>query len=480
MTRPKYSINWPLAAFISLILGAMTSACIEDGFSTSPSDQISFSADTLDMGEVFTGELAATHRFIVYNRNTKGLSISRIALSGENAGYFRLNVDGFAGSEFSDVEIRAKDSIFVYVDVNLPENGTADPRRIKADIDFSVNGVTSSMPLAVTGRDITRVKGHVVTADETFTPGRPYRIIDSLVIEQGATLTLEPGTRLLFHDGARLDVRGSLRSAGTSENPVILTGDRTGEVISGVSFDIMSRQWFGVIFHESSESNVLEFTEVSNTQVGVCAYGDHESSHDFNTPQLQIVNCRLRNSGDVVLRAVNSSINAFGCEFAEAAVDLVLLAGGSYRFDQCTASNNYLFSAISGSAWHFIPPQDAIADNPAVISTSALITNSITHGYGGDADPTDLSKDFPDVLFQNCMFKANGSDDNNFNSCHWDSDPLFYTVRNDYLFDYRVKPESPAIGAADLNIGTALSPVDFYGCTRTSDLGAYVFVQPAE
>lgn len=139
-------------------------------------------------------------------------------------------------------------------------------------------------------------------------------------------------------------------------------------------------------------------------------------------------------------RAVNTSINAFGCEFAEASSDLVLLAGGSYRFDQCTASNNYLFTAISGSAWHLLPA-DTSADEP-VMPTEAIVTNSITHGYGGDVAPTDLTKDFPDVRFQNCMFKANGTDDDNFVSCIWDADPLFYTVRDDYYFDYRVRPDS--------------------------------------
>lgn len=159
--------KWLAAAFVAILTFTMAS-CIEDGFSTSPSDQISFSVDTLDMGEVYTGELAATHRFVVYNRNNKGLNISRISLSGENAGLFRLNVDGFAGTTFSDVEIRAKDSIFVYVDVNLPENGTVDSKRVLANIDFSVNGIGSSLPLAVTGRDIIRMKGHIVTSDETF------------------------------------------------------------------------------------------------------------------------------------------------------------------------------------------------------------------------------------------------------------------------------------------------------------------------
>ena len=61
-----------------------------------------------------------------------------------------------------------------------------------------------------------------------------------------------------------------------------------------------------------------------------------------------------------------------------------------------------------------------------------------------------------------------------------DSDPLFYTVRDDYFFDYRVRPDSPAIGASIPTLSTGLSPIDYYGITRTSDLGAYTFTAPEE
>ena len=55
---------------------------------------------------------------------------------------------------------------------------------------------------------------------------------------------------------------------------------------------------------------------------------------------------------------------------------------------------------------------------------------------------------------------------------------MYYTVRNDYYFDYRLQPESPAIGAADPMLTNPLSKTDRYGNRQPSapDLGAYVFV----
>ncbi|MDE6612225.1 MAG: hypothetical protein K2K22_06660, partial [Muribaculaceae bacterium] len=59
---------------------------------------------------------------------------------------------------------------------------------------------------------------------------------------------------------------------------------------------------------------------------------------------------------------------------------------------------------------------------------------------------------------------------------------LYYTVREDYIFDYRLRPDSPAIGAADPLLTLPDAATDAYGLPRgaTPDLGAYVFTEPAE
>ena len=71
-------------------------SCIEDGISTSPSDQPEFSVDTLAIGDVFTDETTPTYSFKVYNRHDKVMSINSIRLTGSKD-YFRLNVDGQSG-----------------------------------------------------------------------------------------------------------------------------------------------------------------------------------------------------------------------------------------------------------------------------------------------------------------------------------------------------------------------------------------------
>lgn len=455
-----------------LFISAFFTACIDDGFTSSPNDQPFFSTDTLNMGRVFTAEQTATHRFTVYNPHNKGLNISNIAMTGANASMFRLNVDGMSGKTFQNIEIRANDSIFVFVSADLPETGQNLPQRIEATLDFTTNNVISSVVIAADGQDINRICGDVISEDTTFKAGKPYQVKDSLVVAENTTLTLEPGTVIWFHDNAVLRVYGSLLSQGTPENPVLLTGDRMGNVITNVSFDLMSRQWGGVDFMETSHSNVIEFTEISNTSYGVTVMGDGQ---DIQTKKLTLINSKLRNSGDCVLTALGASVEAYGCEFAEASNSLVVLLGGNHRFDQCTASNHYLFSAVSGASWMIGDVADTEYD---FLPTQALITNCITWGLGSDVYPGDLTG--TEVYFKRCLFKAAGTDDDNFQDSLWDSDPLFYTVRSDYIFDYRLKPDSPAIGKAYGALSDYKLEMDYYGEKRNNDLGAYVYVAPAE
>lgn len=100
----------PLLLFPLLTLLGLCS-CIEDGFTTSPSDQPSFASDTVSLGQVFTEEGTATRRFVVYNRHDKMLNISHISIRPGGSGAFRVNVDGLSGEEFDNVEIRPNDSI---------------------------------------------------------------------------------------------------------------------------------------------------------------------------------------------------------------------------------------------------------------------------------------------------------------------------------------------------------------------------------
>ena len=154
---------------IALIIAL--AGCIEDGFTTSPSDQPLFSVDTLKLGTVFTDEVTTTHRFTVRNPHSKQISISEISLSGDAADYFRLNVDGISGHRFNNVEIRSKDSIYVFVEATLPE-GSKPLSYFEAKVNFTTNGVTSDVVITAAGQNVNRLRAVTLTEDTHFDSAR--------------------------------------------------------------------------------------------------------------------------------------------------------------------------------------------------------------------------------------------------------------------------------------------------------------------
>ncbi|MDE5666060.1 MAG: right-handed parallel beta-helix repeat-containing protein [Duncaniella sp.] len=448
--------------FIFIVLSASVS-CIEDGIDTSPSAQPEFSVDTLKLGVVFTGEPTPTSRFMVYNRHDKIISISNIALRGGD-GAFRINVDGFSGTSFQNVEIRPKDSIFVFVEATLRPNGLPELTDFNDVIDFTTNGVTRSVVLNASGQDVERLHGLVIDSDSRFDATYPYQIYDSLVVAPGATLTIAEGAVLHFHDKAFMRVEGTLVTEGTPQRPVNMAGDRTGNVVGDISFDLMASQWKGLTFAPESRGNRLSHTIVRNTVAGVLA---------DSLSQVSMLNCRLRNSAGYSLVSRYADISLTGCEVAEAAEGVMALMGGKAQISNCTFANYYLFSGLGGASvqlYHYDSESDNGSGMPLL---EASFGNCIFYGNGTDLSPGDLSGSA--VTIHRCLLKSKGKDDDNFIDCLWGEDPLYYTVRNDYYFDYRLQPESPAIGAGY----TALIPeegcLDFYGVDRgpNPNLGAY-------
>lgn len=453
--RRYYGMKQALYSLFILLMTVATS-CIEDGFTTAPADA-PVAADTLHMGTVFTEQRTPTFRFAIHNRASKSVTLTSLRMGGPTADRFRLCVDGFSGTEFADVEIRNNDSIIVLVDALLPANGSNEAQKYKATVDFEACGVGRSVVVDIKGRDAVRLEAVTLTADTRLTAEKPYLISDSLVVASGATLTIDAGAELCFHDGAYLRVRGGLQSLGSAQQPVSMAGDRTGNVVADISFDIMSRQWEGVRITEADRPVVLSHTDVRNTWEGVVVACSRAT----------LLNSRLHNSAGFALAAVEAEIDAVGCEFAEGGAGLVYLEGGRHSFNHCTLGNNYLFAAIEGAAVELAEPADITAD----------FANCIIYGLGSDMSHGDLRDTA--VTLRRCLLKSDGTDDDNFLNCIWNTDPLYHTVRADYLFDYRLQQDSPAIGAADPALTDPRAATDAYGTPRADapSLGAYEYVE---
>src|SRR5689334_249545 len=95
---------------VILLAAVFVISCEKDSFITNGTARLSTSADTLYFDTVFTTTGSVTEFFRIYNNNNKRLRLSKVSLAGGSQSFFKMNVDGTATSEATDVDIDANDS----------------------------------------------------------------------------------------------------------------------------------------------------------------------------------------------------------------------------------------------------------------------------------------------------------------------------------------------------------------------------------
>lgn len=464
--------------FISVLMSAFAGGCISDDVTTSPSDLLTFSSDTLRFDTVFTDLGTPTARLKVFNRASKGINISSIRMRNDD-GVFSMNVDGVSGKTFEDVEIRANDSIFIFVECRIDANDDSRPFKVEGMMDFVTNGVTQTVTLEAYGQNVVRLKGETVENNITFTADRPYIVFDTLRVAEGATLTLLPGTRLLFHDKGFLQVDGTLLALGEEGKMVSLRGDRLDNVIPNAGYEVLAGQWGGVRFGPTSSGNRMEFVEMQSSTSGVKV----DSCGITDRSRLTLVNSWLHNSQGHVLESSHAWVDAYGCCFSDAGEAVVSLTGGIHEFVQCTLANYYLFAVSKESILTLAHLSRKDSSGVSAPLMQAQFKNCIVYGMNSPITPGDLEE--TQVYLYNVLLGVagsdgdhfTGSDDDHFISCLWGENPMFETDREIYMFNYRLKDDSPAIGAGNPEFVVPECLYDMDGVNRLEwgnpALGAY-------
>lgn len=450
-----------------MLFGLIATSCINDDIDSTPGLSLGFSTDTVSFGTVFTDVSSPTARLIVRNPAKKGVSISSIRFK-DSSTPFSLNVDGINGTVFHDVEIRGGDSIYVFIECLLEPDQAIEPRRVSDQLQFTLNGRTQDVEVEALAQNVRRLRAAKIDTDMTLDATLPYLIYDSITVERGATLKIEPGAKLLFHDKAGITVKGRIEAVGEAGRMIDMRGDRLDNVLPDVGYDILSGQWRGIRIAAGSFGNRLEFVDMRSTTDGL----QLDSCADLSQPKLTLLNSWLHNSQGNVLKATGGIVNAYGTCFSESPLAVVSLSGGNHKFVQCTVANNYLFAAVSQAN---LLLENVMPDGGDAPAMNASFENCIIYGLGQPMSPGDLIGS--EVFLRNVLIKGTGTDDANFINCLWDVDPLFETVREDYYFNYRLQDDSPAIGAGNPEFVTPECRYDMDGIDRLANgnpaLGAY-------
>ena len=480
-----------LPLFLIFVCALLASCLNEEGYTTSADARLRLERDTLALDTVLAGEATNTYTFQVFNPQKKTLRIAAIRLAGGAKSPFMVNVDGtfLANGVTGATELAGGDSLRVFVQLNAPASTATSPTPLEDRLLFLLeNGAEQQVLLTASTQSVINLRGARVERDTTWNAPRPYRILDSLVVEEGRTLTLSAGTRLYFHPAARLIVHGTLRAEGQNGAPVELRGDRLGYMFSNQPYDRIPGQWGGVVFTAKSHDNVLDHCEIHSGDFGIRC---DSSSVDFQ--KLILRNSLIHNVGGDGLYARQCAVNVGNSQITNAAGDCVRLVGGRNEFVHCTIGQFYALAGDRGVALHFSnygkgsrAPLERASFVNCIISgynNNDLMRESSTR-YKNDAFNYDFShcllntpKPTKDEHFRNCLFEQDAPEARrqagNFS-------PSFDLRK--LLFVFTLDAKSAAVGTADFAVTQQTFPFDRNGKSQTkggkSDIGCYRHVEP--
>ncbi|MBL7723193.1 MAG: hypothetical protein JNK27_03545 [Chitinophagaceae bacterium] len=313
-------------------------SCRKDSFITSSDARVSISADTLKYDTVFVTAGSTYRTFKIINENNQKLRLSSLKLIGGSSSSFKMNVDGIAGLQFSNLEINANDSLYVFVQVNINPTAANLPFVIRDSIEVSYNGNDKLVQLEAWGQNAHFFRDRVINTNETWNNDLPYVILGSLLVNTNQTLTINKGCRIYIHADAPIVVDGTLQVNGLKDTAdrVYFQGDRLDE-----PYKDFPASWPGIFFLDNAKDNILNYTVIKNAYQAI---GITAPSPNAN-PKLTLNECIIDNAYDAGIISLNSSIRARNCLITNCGKNLFLAQGGDYQFTHCTVvtyANRYI------------------------------------------------------------------------------------------------------------------------------------------
>ncbi|WP_034044662.1 hypothetical protein [Wocania ichthyoenteri] len=498
------------------------SSCRKD-FEFSPSTgNLEFSKDTVYLDTVFTNIGSSTYNLKVYNKSDDDIVIPTVKLGLGNTSEYRLNVDGISGKTFENIQILAKDSIFIFVETTIDINNFSNPNGnylYTDQIEFDSNSnlqkvelvtlvqdavfiypnrdnttkVIETLTLNVGGELVeTELQGReLLNTELTFTNEKPYVIYGFAAVPNGETLTINAGARLHFHsnsglivsEGATLNANGSFSNdQNLLENEVIFEGDRLES-----NFSNTPGQWGTIWLFDGSINNSINYATIKNATVGILSDGNPNGA----TEKLKISNSQIYNSSNFGILGRNTSITGENVVINNSGQSSFAgTLGGTYNFTHCTIANywsNGFRQFPSVLLNNFVTDED----NNAILAdlTEANFNNCII--YGND-NPEILLDEIEDSAitfnfkFTNCLIRFEDNNNNftgdNYNLENtnlyenniFNEDPNFKDVE---LNQFIIGDESAAINKGNVLFSSQI-PTDILNINRTTspDLGAYQHV----
>mgnify|MGYP000871456661 CR=1 FL=1 len=457
-----------LIGLLPLVLAVVIlGACRKDPDFDDESD-LQTSVSEIVFDTVFTTVGSTTKMFYIKNSSNQPI-LTSINLGGGNSSNFRVNVDGVPGVAFSDVEIPANDSLFIFVKVTVDPQNSNSPLVIRDSLMFTTNGHQKKVGLTAWGQD-----AHYIVADKalggslnykivagegvdtTWTNDKPYLIYGYAVIDSTGTLRINPGVKLHFYNGSGMWVYkgGSLKVNGTADEPVVFQGPRLEP-----EYRELPGQWDRIWINEGAVDNEINHAIIKNGFIGIQA----ETLDASMGNKLVIRNTEVRNMSGIGLLSRFYRIRSYNSVFSNCAVyGVCLTIGGAYDFRHCTIGNYWSLSTRQ-------TPSLVVTDYYNDLYNGVIYTGDLDTAYFGNCivygslEEEMLFDDYPDAgvfnyFMENCVVrtKLEVADGTHYLGMTANQDPAF---TNSGAGDYSLKAISGAIDKGSMNV-ILTSPYD--------------------
>lgn len=506
-----------LFTFLLFSMLIFWSSCRTDFENVESTGNLKFSADTIYLDTVFTSISSATYSLKVYNRTNEDLSIPSISLKKGEASAYRLNVDGLPGKSFENMEILAKDSIYIFIEttVNFQENSPTE-LLYEDHLQFSSKNHLQEIPILTLVKDAVflypkkdengiietiptntnelgeheKVQGFYLNDTQLHLSNeKPYVIYGYAVVPNGKTLTVDPGARIHFHSqsgiivskNATLKVNGTFSTDRENlENEVIFQSDRLEK-----QFQETPGLWGTIWLQQGSTDNLISFATIKNSSIGLLVEGSMEEP----APTLQLQNSQIYHSSLNGIRATAAKIFAENLVINNSGQASLHAIGGNYIFKHATLVNYWRQGYREYPAVHLQNFKEIENGTEDLDLHLAKFSNCIIFGNEQRELAYKISETAAfNIQFQNCLIQFEDSaealnsyydfsNSNYYQNIILNENPFFWNPLNN---DFRLQSESPAIDQG--NTSTAMEvPRDLHQVDRTSspDLGAYEWV-PSE
>ena len=480
-TVKKTLLNILYLAVIMLLWSACTK---DDNITNNSGAKLVFSTDTVFFDTIFTQLSSVTMNFKVYNQNDQAVSVSEIRLEGGESSFYRMNVNGTSSRLVKDEVIAAGDSIFIFVEVTIDPTNQDSPLAVEDSISFTVNGNYQTVRLLAFGQDAviyypdTFIDGlpslSIISNPEigpvTWTNNKPILIFGYAVVDEGGSLTIEPGTEVYFHAFAGLWIfeDGQFIANGTPDQQIIFQGDRFEEI-----FQDEPGQWDRIWINRSTQDHFISNVVIKNALIGIQAEaspfeidGGTITTNTLHIDNTTIINCSARG-----IFARNYKIEANNVVVGNCGQYLVAISGGGeYRFNNCTFSNYWNFAVRETPSFAMINQYqilDVIYERPIL---NSYVINSIIDGNLKNEFQLELSGE-NSFTSNYTIIKTDQSIPPDFNDIYLNQNP---ELLDPAKFDYRPSENAFVLGKANPATAT-LSEIT--GTPRPADpaVGAYEY-----